>query len=70
MTFHESYGDVSVAQLRAYKRYNVSPSDHDDLYRVFGDNHAAIVVVVTDPNYMTGLSFSFYKFAKARLNYS
>jgi hypothetical protein len=68
MVFHESYGELSRAQLLAYKRYNVSPMDHDDLYRVFGDNHEAIVAIVTDPNYMVGLSFSFYKFMDARLD--
>ena len=39
MTFHERFGDVTVAQLRAYKKFNVSQSDHDELADHFG--HAA-----------------------------
>lgn len=38
MTFHESYGEVSKAQLAAYKKFNVSPSDHDDLIESFGED--------------------------------
>ncbi len=38
MTFNEWYGDVSVAQLAAYRRFNVSQSDHDMLVATFGDN--------------------------------
>ncbi len=46
MTFHESYGDVTIAQLRAYRKYNVSPSDHDDLVDKYGDDHDAITQAV------------------------
>lgn len=47
MTFHEYYGDVSVAQLRAYKKHNVSPSDHYALAEHFGeDAHEAITEYV------------------------
>lgn len=60
MTFHESYGDVSVAQLRAYKAHNVSPSDHDTLVLYLGDDHDGIVQAVK--NNLTGRSFSEYKF--------
>lgn len=38
MTFHESYGPVSREQLRAYKKYNVSQSDHDDMVDHFGED--------------------------------
>lgn len=41
--YHESYGDVSRAQLAAYRKHNISPSDHDDLVDHFGEgNHDAI----------------------------
>ena len=41
--FNEWYGDVSPAQLRAYKRCNVSPSDHRELADHFGqDAHERI----------------------------
>lgn len=29
MTFHELYGELPKALLRAYRKYNVSPADHD-----------------------------------------
>jgi hypothetical protein len=49
MTFHERFGEISVAQLRAYKKYNVSQSDHDALVRVYGENrHQAITQAVRD----------------------
>lgn len=49
ITYHESYGTVSVAQLRAYKKFNVSPSDHDFLVMDLGEeNHAAITQFVID----------------------
>lgn len=47
--FHESYGDVTRAQLAAYRKFNVSPSDHDDLVNQFGENeHAAITAYVKE----------------------
>lgn len=49
MTFHEVYGDVSVAQLRAYRKHNVSRSDHDHLTDVYGrDAHDAITAAVKE----------------------
>lgn len=60
-TFHESFGVLSVAQLRAYKKHNVSPSDHDTLTMYLGeDNHEAIIKAVKDN--LVGTSFSSYKF--------
>jgi hypothetical protein len=35
MTYHESYGAVPTNLLRMYKRYNVSPSDHDQILMAF-----------------------------------
>jgi hypothetical protein len=59
MTFHESYGDVSRAQLAAYKRHNVSPSDHDQLVQLYGDNYQLITRVVKDVRYHLAGSKSF-----------
>ena len=42
MLFHESFGDVTKAQLTAYKKHNVSPADHDELVMRFGLDHNAI----------------------------
>lgn len=47
MVFHEAYGKLSFAQRAAYRKYNVSPSDHDDLMQIFGEsNHAGITAAV------------------------
>ena len=49
MVFDEWYGELSYAQRAAYKKYNVSPSDHDDLVREFGaDAHAKITAAVKE----------------------
>lgn len=48
MTYHERYGEVTPAQLRAYKRYNVSQCDHDTLVDVFGDDPATITAYVVN----------------------
>jgi hypothetical protein len=65
ITFHEQYGEVSVEQLRAYKKHNVSPSDHDYLVMVYGDRHHAITMAVKDPRHLVGTSFSSYNFRDA-----
>lgn len=47
VVYHESYGNVSRAQLAAYRKFNVSPSDHDSLADKYGaDNHEAITRAV------------------------
>jgi hypothetical protein len=49
MVHSEWYGELSYAQRAAYKKYNVSPSDHDSLVRQFGaDAHAEITAAVKD----------------------
>lgn len=56
MTFHERFGEVSVAQLRAYSAHNVSQSDHDSLITFYSEGaHDTITKVVKDPrNHMPG----------------
>jgi hypothetical protein len=44
--FHESFGEVSRPQLAAYRKFNVSPCDHDSLVEKFGDDHQAITSAV------------------------
>lgn len=45
--YDEWYGRLSYAQRAAYRKYNVSPADHDDLVDEFGrDNHQAITEAV------------------------
>jgi hypothetical protein len=59
ITFHESYGDVSVAQLRAYKTHNVSPMDHQHLVDLFAGDHALITKTVKDKRFHAAGSKSF-----------
>lgn len=47
--FDEWYGEVSQAQRAAYRKYNVSPADHDNLVAEFGLwGHAAIIAAVKE----------------------
>lgn len=47
IVFDEFFGEISYAQRAAYRKYNVSPSDHDGLVEVFGENnHAGITAAV------------------------
>ena len=47
IVFDENYGEVSRAQRAAYRKFNVSPSDHDELLMAFGDGeHARITAYV------------------------
>ena len=47
MIYDESYGTISWVQRTAYRKYNVSPSDHQDLIDEFGEqNHATITGAV------------------------
>lgn len=49
MVFDEWYGTISYAQRAAYRKYNVSPSDHDSLVdRLGATNHAAITKAVKE----------------------
>lgn len=44
MTFHESFGELPTKLLRAYKRYNVSPSDHTRMLAAFNKTNDSIDV--------------------------
>jgi hypothetical protein len=46
MVYDESYGELSHAQRAAYRKHNVSPSDHDELVFAYGDDRGAIVAAV------------------------
>lgn len=46
--FHEMYGSVSRPQLAAYRKFNVSPSDHDTLVDAIGDDPRRIVQAIKD----------------------
>jgi len=47
IVFDEWYGELSYAQRAAYRKFNVSPSDHQDLIGAFGAHeHAKITAFV------------------------
>lgn len=46
MVFDEYYGELTYAQRAAYRKHNVSPSDHDDLVEKFGENRNGITLYV------------------------
>lgn len=47
LVFDEWYGTLSFAQRAAYRKHNVSPSDHDDLVEKFGaESHDEITRAV------------------------
>lgn len=46
IVYDESYGELSYAQRAAYRKYNVSPSDHNGLELRFGNDHKAITEYV------------------------
>lgn len=58
MVYDEYYGELTYAQRAAYRKYNVSPYDHDELARKFGaKNHDAITKFVKE-NSTTGMYIS------------
>lgn len=48
MTFHESYGELPTALLKAYRRFNASPADHDLLVAACGEDWPLILKLVLD----------------------
>jgi hypothetical protein len=49
MVYDEWYGEISFAQRAAYKKHNVSPSDHDMLVDEFGESaHREITAAVKE----------------------
>lgn len=47
MVYDEWYGELTYAQRAAYRKHNVSPSDHRTLVDVFGEKaHAEITAAV------------------------
>lgn len=69
MVFDEMYGELTFAQRAAYRKHNVSPSDHDHLVDVFGENnHAAITAAVKKYSGESGL-FSAWDMQRGESNY-
>lgn len=66
MTYHDSYGTISTEQLRLYRKYNVSTSDHDMLVEVYGsgeDGRKGICEAVK--RFSDGGIFSEYRMVQA-----
>lgn len=56
MVYDEWYGTLSYAQRAAYRKYNVSPADHDMLVDEFGeDSHETITRVVKQRSEANGM---------------
>lgn len=68
MVYDEQYGELTYAQRAAYRKHNVSPSDHDDLVRNFGeDDHEGITKAVKTYIYPPGSNqFSIFEFWNRR----
>lgn len=62
MVFDEWYGELTFAQRAAYRKFNVSPSDHDTLVDQFGaSNHDAITRAVKNPENQIQGMYSEYR---------
>lgn len=49
LVYDEWYGEITVAERNAIKKFNVSPMDHEMLCDEFGkDNHDAITKAIKD----------------------
>lgn len=59
MVYDESYGELSYAQRAVYRKYNVSPSDHEDLVDVFGASNRAEIIAAVKKYSRDGM-FSWY----------
>ena len=46
MTFQEEYGELPTALLKAYKRFNASPADHNRLVEACGEDWSLILDLV------------------------
>jgi hypothetical protein len=67
MVYDESYGELTYAQRAAYRRHNVSPSDHDELVDTYGETaHQAITLAVKQ--YTRNGMFSSYLMREAHLD--
>jgi len=57
--YNEQYGDITRPQQAAYRKHNVSPSDHDALVDRLGEHaHKHITNTVEDPRNHLGHSYS------------
>lgn len=56
LVYDEWYGTLTFAQRAAYRKFNVSPSDHDSLVDEFGaDNHNDITAAVKQRSQEDGM---------------
>lgn len=65
IVFDEFYGELSYAQRAAYRKYNVSPSDHDHILKYFyPDDYQAITEYVKANGEENGGMFSAYSLSR------
>ena len=55
IVYNEFYGELSYAQQAAYRKYNVSPSDHDDLLTYFNSDQHALITETVKRNSPNGM---------------
>lgn len=60
MVYDEWYGEISYAQRAAYRKHNVSPSDHDILVGRYGSDAHAEITAAVKRNSPNG-SFSYWE---------
>lgn len=65
IVFDEFYGNLSFAQRAAYKKYNVSPSDHVELTDRFGDDAHDEITKAVKANVFQGM-FSVFEFWRSQ----
>ena len=66
MVFDEWYGEITYAQRAAYRKFNVSQSDHDGLVLVFGETAHAQIVEAVRAHSPRGIFSSFDMLSAAR----
>jgi hypothetical protein len=53
--YNEQFGDITRPQQAAYRKHNVSPSDHDTLVDIFGEGEHAKITEYVKTNSTTGI---------------
>jgi len=55
LVYDESYGELSVDERKAIKKFNVSPSEHQDLCDDFGENNHSVITETILQRSSTGM---------------
>lgn len=66
LVYDEWYGTLSFAQRAAYRKHNISPSDHDILVAHFGAGSHQEITAEVKRQCADGAMFSFLDIGQAR----